>query len=185
MLKSTLPNSVIGAQSGQVVFGRSVAKNARTANRILDFLKASTNSRTHYPSAFLANDTGAPGLSMIPSETRNDPQPTKRNRFDSRSPFAPEIAARTPPSVPWTFPCLCVGFTSFLSTALLPPLEARLRSFAPVSCTRQAAHPHPRHLPTAARAQDLQLLCCFFFPEDSSLPSKNLLQLSPDAAVLP
>jgi hypothetical protein len=143
MLKSTLPNSVIGAQSGQVVFGRSVAKNARTANRILDFLKASTNSRTHYPSAFLANDTGAPGLSMIPSETRNDPQPTKRNRFDSRSPFAPEIAARTPPSVPWTFPCLCVGFTSFLSTALLPPLEARLRSFGPVFLYKTGCTPAP------------------------------------------
>lgn len=147
--------------------------NARTANRILDFSKTSTNSRTHYPSAFLANDRGAPGLSMIPSETRNDPQPTKRNRFDSRSPFAPEIAARTPPSVPWTFPCLCVGFTSFLSTALLPPLEARLRSFAPFSCTRQAAHPHPRHLPTAARAKVLQLPCCFLFPEDSSTVKKS------------
>jgi hypothetical protein len=144
MLKPTLSNSAVGAQGGQVVyFGKSVAKNARTANRVLDFSKASTKPRTHYPSAFLANSRGAPGLSMIPSETRNDPQPTKRNRFDSRSPFAPEIAARTPPSVPWTFPCLCVGFTSFLSTALLPPLEARLRSFGPVFLYKTGCTPAP------------------------------------------
>ncbi|CAD0084840.1 unnamed protein product, partial [Aureobasidium vineae] len=101
-------------------------------------------------------------------------QPTKRNRFDSRSSFAPEIAARTPPSVPWTFPCLCVGFTSFLSTA---------PSAAPRSALEviwSACTPAPATL-SSCDAHDLDLLLLLLFEKYRQF----LLQLSPDAAVLP
>ncbi|CAD0098744.1 unnamed protein product, partial [Aureobasidium mustum] len=85
----------------------------------------------------------------------------------SRSPFAPEIAAGTPPSVPWTFPCLCVGFTSFLSTAP----SAAPRSALETGCT-------PAPATSSCCAQDLQLLLL-----ENTV--RFLLQLSPDAAVLP
>ena len=99
-------------------------------------------------------------------------QPTKRNRFDSRRSFAPEIAARTPPSVPWTFPCLCVGFTSFLSTAPSAAPRSALEVIWLIFRTRKPAHPHPRQLAAAYNTFRLSVLiskspvtfCCSCHP---------------------
>jgi hypothetical protein len=95
----------------------------------------------------------------------------------------PEIAVETPPSVPWTFPCLCLGFTSFLSTApsaasRSAALEIIWSSFLPFLVIHLCARTQtPFHLQTPNTCQILSIDFLFSLHTCSSHPTSAVLVL--------